>query len=195
MRPPLSGPVLLLAIVVSTAFGQEPPVTSWPTDGWRRSTPAAEGLDPKPLEALVAAVDAGTHGCVDRLFVARFGRCVLDRTWQHDYRALGKGKRLGFGWGEGAEPIDGLPPEFNYLDADRHPYRKDTQLHTLQSVTKSVTALLVGIAMSRGAIKGTERRLLEFFPDRDLAKVDPRLRQATLADVLTMRSGIEWHET
>ena len=36
--------------------------------------------------------------------------------------------------------------------------------------------------------------LLSFFKDRDLSRVDPRLQRATLADLLTMRSGIEWHE-
>src|SRR5262249_52237019 len=29
---------------------------------------------------------------------------------------------------------------------------------------------------------------------RDLSKADPRLRRSTLHDLLTMRSGIEWHE-
>jgi CubicO group peptidase (beta-lactamase class C family) len=67
-------------------------------------------------------------------------------------------------------------------------------VHTLQSVTKSVTATLIGIAMQRGEIKSTGAPLLSFFRGYDLAGVDARLRKATLADLLTMRSGIEWHE-
>jgi CubicO group peptidase (beta-lactamase class C family) len=184
--------VLLLAQVVNS---QDAAATSWPTDGWRISTPAAEGLDAAPLDRLAQDVDAGTFGHVDRVFVARHGRVVFDRRWQHDYRAIGKGRRTGFGWGADAEPVEGLPPEFNYLDADRHPFLEDTQLHSLQSVTKSVTSLLVGVAIRRGAIAGVEAKLLGFFGDRDLAKVDERLRRATLADLLTMRTGIDWHET
>jgi len=37
--------------------------------------------------------------------------------------------------------------------------------------------------------------LLSFFQAYDLSNVDPRLQEATLDDLLTMRSGIEWHET
>jgi CubicO group peptidase (beta-lactamase class C family) len=59
-----------------------------------------------------------------------------------------------------------------------------------------VTATVIGVAMQNGKIKrATETPLLSFFGAYDLSKVDPRLRKATLADLLTMRSGIEWHET
>lgn len=181
------------AIVLSAlAPAQEPP---WPTTGWPKAEPAEAGLDAEPIDALLAAIDAGDHGNVDRVFVVRRGRAVVDRAWDRDYRAIGKGRRTGFGWGEGAEPVDGLPVEFNYLDPDRHPYRAGRRVHTLQSVTKSVTALLVGVAMRRGEIDGLDGELLPHFPDLDLAGVDPRLRKATLRDVLTMRSGIEWHES
>ena len=67
-------------------------------------------------------------------------------------------------------------------------------MHTLQSVTKSVTASLIGIAIGQGKISGVNAPLLSFFGDYDVANVDPRLKKATLADLLTMRTGIEWHE-
>jgi CubicO group peptidase (beta-lactamase class C family) len=68
-------------------------------------------------------------------------------------------------------------------------------VHTLQSVTKSVTATLIGIAVQRREIDGLDAPLLSFFGAYDVSAVDPRLRHATLHDLLTMRSGIEWHET
>jgi CubicO group peptidase (beta-lactamase class C family) len=195
MPTPVRLHLALALVAIPAATAQDTRAPSWPTSGWRASTPAAEGLDPAPLDELAAAIDAGTFGHVDRLFVARRGRAVLDRRWQHDYHVIGKGQRLGFGWGADAQPVEGLPPEFNYLDADRHPYRKGTQLHTLQSVTKSVTSLLIGVAIQRGAIQGIGSELLPFFGDHDTSRVDARLRQATLGDLLTMRTGIEWHET
>ena len=67
-------------------------------------------------------------------------------------------------------------------------------MHTLQSVTKSVTATLIGIAISRGEIDGTSAQLLSFLEEYDLSRVERRLYQATLDDLLTMRTGIEWHE-
>ena len=61
-------------------------------------------------------------------------------------------------------------------------------------MTKTVAATVIGIAMGRGAVGNLDRPFLDFFKDRDLSRVDPRLRRATLFDLLTMRSGIEWHE-
>jgi CubicO group peptidase (beta-lactamase class C family) len=84
--------------------------------------------------------------------------------------------------------------EFNYLHPNWHPYYQGRDVHTLQSVTKSIAATVIGIALGRGEIASLDRPFLEFFKDRDLSRVDPRLRGATLADLLTMRSGIEWHE-
>jgi CubicO group peptidase (beta-lactamase class C family) len=84
--------------------------------------------------------------------------------------------------------------QFNYLHPDWHPWWHGSELHTLQSVTKSVTATLFGVALERGQMKDVTSPLLSYFDGYDLSKVDARLRSATLADLLTMRSGIEWHE-
>jgi CubicO group peptidase (beta-lactamase class C family) len=68
-------------------------------------------------------------------------------------------------------------------------------LHTLQSVTKSFTSAAVGIAIEQGAIAGVEEPVLAFFPDREgIAHVDDRKRAMTLEDLLTMRSGTDYHE-
>jgi CubicO group peptidase (beta-lactamase class C family) len=67
-------------------------------------------------------------------------------------------------------------------------------VHSLQSVTKSVTATAIGAAIHQGRIAGVAVPLLTFLDDYDPGRVDPRLQEATLADLLTMRTGIEWHE-
>jgi len=67
-------------------------------------------------------------------------------------------------------------------------------VHSLQSVTKSVTATLIGIAIRRGEIPGVQTPVFELLGDYDLSGLDPRVRNATLEDLLTMRLGIEWHE-
>ncbi len=69
------------------------------------------------------------------------------------------------------------------------------QLHMLQSVSKSVTSSLIGIAIERGEIRGVEERVLDFFPDHDgIENLDARKRAMTLEDMLTMRSGTDYHE-
>ena len=68
-------------------------------------------------------------------------------------------------------------------------------LHTLQSVTKSFTSALVGIAIARGEFKGVDEKVLDFFPDiKAIANMDERKASLRLEDLLTMRSGTDYHE-
>ena len=85
--------------------------------------------------------------------------------------------------------------EYNYLHPRWHPYYQGRDVHTLQSVTKSIAATVIGVALERGEMASVDRPVLPFFPDVRLTTADTRLGRVTLADVLTMRSGIEWHET
>lgn len=70
------------------------------------------------------------------------------------------------------------------------------RVHTLQSVTKSVTSALVGIAVDRGEIEGVDRPVLSFFPDLapHVENPDARKSSMTLRDLLTMRTGTDFHE-
>ena len=69
------------------------------------------------------------------------------------------------------------------------------RLHTVQSVTKSLTSALVGIAIEQGVIRGVEEKVLDFFSDTDgIANLDDRKRRLTVEDLLTMRSGTDYHE-
>ena len=151
------------------------------------SSPAA------PLEAIHRDIGAGVYGNVDRLYVVRKGVVVADHNYARDYRAISRGRVGPIGCGEGCADASWMH-EFNYLHPDWHPYYKGRDIHTLQSVTKSIAATLIGIALQRGEIRSLEQPFLEHFADKDLSRVDPRLRTATIADLLTMRSGIEWHE-
>ncbi len=68
-------------------------------------------------------------------------------------------------------------------------------IHTLQSVTKSFTSALVGIAIARGEFKGVDEKVLDFFPDvQGIANMDERKASLRLEDLLTMRSGTDFHE-
>lgn len=70
------------------------------------------------------------------------------------------------------------------------------QLHTLQSVSKSFTSALIGIAIARGELKGVEEKILDFFPDmNEIANMDERKASVRLKDILTMRTGTDYHES
>ena len=69
------------------------------------------------------------------------------------------------------------------------------EIHTVQSVTKSVASALVGIAIDEGLIEGVDVPLEKLFPEyRDVFEKDPRKKQIRLRDVLTMSMGIDWNE-
>lgn len=68
------------------------------------------------------------------------------------------------------------------------------EVHEMQSVTKSVTSLLMGIAMDQGRFHLTDK-LLGFFPEcTDIRNIDDRKRAVTLANALSMQSGIDFYE-
>lgn len=77
-------------------------------------------------------------------------------------------------------------------------YRR-TNWHNLASVTKSVTSLLVGIAIEQGHLEGVEQAVLPFFEQyQPLPVPDERRQRLTVEDLLTMRPGMDcddWSRT
>jgi CubicO group peptidase (beta-lactamase class C family) len=64
-------------------------------------------------------------------------------------------------------------------------------IHHIQSVTKSVTALALGLARDDGFFPDLDTRLSQLIPDQ-LDGLDPRKRNITIEHLLTMRSGIDF---
>jgi len=139
-------------------------------DGWEIAAPAQEGLDPESIctlgSRLAALKDADPHGIV----VVRHGRLVYeayfpggDQRWPQQH------------WNEALVDM---------------PHDVRTK-HDLQSITKSVTALLVGIALDRGDLKTLDAPVLLFFPAYDDLRTPEKLR-ITVRDLLTMSTGLSW---
>ena len=64
------------------------------------------------------------------------------------------------------------------------------QAANIKSASKSVISALVGIAIAQGQIKSVDQRIVDYFPE--LANdPEPRKRDITIEDLLTMRSGLE----
>jgi CubicO group peptidase (beta-lactamase class C family) len=65
-------------------------------------------------------------------------------------------------------------------------------LRNTRSATKTVTGMLVGIAIAQGLLPGVDARVLDYFPDKQpLQNPDPRKGQITVEDFLTMSSLLE----
>jgi len=171
----------LLVLACSGREGQEN-VTGdvvWPGEQWPTSSAAAEGIDQDAIDSLVADIEAGEYGLVDHFVLIRHGKLVADYHFSHDYAAI-------------ATQYDTTNHQYNYDHPAWHPYYRDTDLHTLQSVTKSVTSAALGIAIDDGLIEGVDVPVLQYFDGYEHDTSDPRKRAITLEDLLTMRSGIGW---
>ncbi len=79
-----------------------------------------------------------------------------------------------------------------YLIAEAYFYPYDgTRPHDIASVTKPLTATLVGLAIAQGKIKSTQAPLLSFFSGRQFKNDDERKRRITLDHLLTMSLGLD----
>src|SRR5271166_3929017 len=93
-------------------------------DGWKVAAPATVGLDTATLCALVPRFDAWKEADVHVVLVVRHGTLVFEHYFK------GADER----WGHSLGVVDFAP---------------DVK-HDLRSITKSVTSLLLGIAIDRG---------------------------------------------
>lgn len=65
----------------------------------------------------------------------------------------------------------------------------------LQSVTKSYTSALVGIALDQGCLSSVDQKMVDFFPEVAGKLDDSRKEQISIREMLQMRSGYPWEET
>ena len=139
------------------------------------------------LQANIATLDgvlaSGELGLVNEVLATRSGEVVLHLTYDREYDKI--------------VDLDGVPnAPFSYAHPDWHPYFKETELHTTQSITKSITSLLIGIAETEGLIPEVETaRLFDHINSAYKTQAnDPGWSTMTIADLLAMRANFEWNE-
>ena len=71
------------------------------------------------------------------------------------------------------------------LEAYKGGFKRDDTL-TVMSVTKSVTALLIGIAMDKGYIKSVDDKVMDYFPDYTPKRGEKTIYEVTIRHLLTM---------
>lgn len=107
-------------------------------DGWKVAAPAQEGLDPGLICAIGPRLETMKDADPNGVLVARQGVLVYEHYFT--------------GWDEQW----GSPAAFEPHDAGT--------LHDLRSISKSVVALLTGIAFDRGWLNDIDAPVLSFFP-------------------------------
>jgi CubicO group peptidase (beta-lactamase class C family) len=136
---------------------------------WQPVAPSDAGFAPDieaRLDKLIASKRAwGLHG----VLVARGRRIVLERYFEAEDN----------NWGQ---PLG------------RVSFGPDTP-HNLYSVTKSIVALVYGIALAEGKVAPPGTPLYAQFPEyADLLAADSRREQQTVGHALAMSLGAQWNE-
>ncbi len=147
-------------------YSYQPPVVLG--DGWQIGDLNALGIDPAPLESLINKIQDQNNGYlyIDSLSIAHNGQLVLD----HRIRTQ---LDLADGWAN----------------------NQDIDLHILNSVTKSVTSALIGIAIDRGEIESVNLPVHDYFAHKQpIANWTEDKANITIENWLNMRSGYEWDE-
>ncbi len=72
-----------------------------------------------------------------------------------------------------------------------HGFHIDSAVNVM-SVTKGVMAILTGIAVDKGFIKGTEQKVLDFFPDYTVKQGEKNIYNVTLEHLLTMTAPYKY---
>jgi CubicO group peptidase (beta-lactamase class C family) len=153
---------------------------SWPGEDWQITSPEQEGLDAPSIAQLDEQLRAGEHGYVDSMLIIRNGRLAFEAYYENDYQSIN------------ADLVTGESGPWNYYDFNWHPFHMGSDLHTVQSTTKSFMSALVGIAIDRGDLPGVSATLGELLPHRGIS--DPQKAAITLENILTMTPGFEWEE-
>jgi CubicO group peptidase (beta-lactamase class C family) len=137
------------------------------SDGWAVAAPSDAGLDPATLCPVVARFAEWRQADIHAIVVVRHG--VL--AFEHYFT--------------GADSQYGTSIPDAAFNADT--------LHDVRSVTKSVTALCLGIALDHGWVTTLDTPVLGFFPEwTDLRTPDKD--RITLRHLLTMSAGLDWNE-
>jgi CubicO group peptidase (beta-lactamase class C family) len=161
------------------------------TTGWPTASPQAVGLNVAVLDSLDAEIRAGRYSNIDRMLVIRHGKVAYDRTYPRDYdKIYADSVNV-----RGALNSHDVTSPYNYYDAWWHPYYQRGDLHSLQSVTKTITSAIIGVAVTRGDFPSIDRPVLSFFDSSKVANVDDRKRRMTVRNILTMTAGLDWNES
>ncbi len=162
----------------------------WPLKEWLVATPQSQSMNADSLQAFDNAIARGKYGNVDAMIITRHGKMVYQKFYKHDYEKI---------YGDSVKKKSGLNPhdpggQYNYYNSWWHPYYRRGELHSLQSVTKTITSVIIGVATVRKEFPDLSTTVLSFFDTLQVKNIDDRKRKMTIRHLLTMTAGFDWDE-
>lgn len=182
---------LLTACSTSTpnSEGESTKVQEWPISSMEATNFSTAGVD-----SLEEKIGNGKYGYIDQMLIIKAGSIIYNRSFENNYQEISKGETGILGCGFETCLDSSEINSYNYYHPSFHPYYQGSRLHSLQSVTKSIAATIMGIALEKGHIPSLEKKVLDYFDDYDLSQTDERLQEANLHHLLCMQLGISWNE-
>jgi CubicO group peptidase (beta-lactamase class C family) len=162
----------------------------WPTKEWTVVTPQSQSMNADSLRAFDNDITGGKYGNVDGMMITRHGKLIYRKDYKHDYNKI---------YGDSANKksaLNALDPggQYNYFNPWWHPFYRREELHTLQSVTKTITSVIIGVAVARSEFPDLSTPVLTFFDTAQVKNIDERKRRMTIRHLLTMSAGFDWNE-
>ncbi|MEP7373956.1 MAG: serine hydrolase [Chitinophagaceae bacterium] len=179
-------PLILFLFSHFNVNGQQ----QWPLKEWPLATPSSQSMNADSLKSFDDAIASGKYGNVDGMIVTRNGQLIYQKIYQHDYDKI---YRDSAGSKSGLNPHNPGGP-YNYYNPWWHPYYRRGELHSLQSVTKTITSVIIGVATTRKEFPDLSATVLSFFDTTLVKNIDDRKRRMTIRHLLTMTAGFEWDE-
>jgi CubicO group peptidase (beta-lactamase class C family) len=165
--PPL-GRRSILTGAGATLLAGLPRLSAASSFDWQTASPGEAGFAglEQRFDRLIAEKHVwNLHGVI----VARGGRVVLERYFEGEQNSWGR-----------------------LLGRAQH---GPGTLHNLYSVTKSIVALVYGVALAEGKVPPPDAPLYAQFPEYgSLVEADPRRAERTIAHALSMTLALQWNE-
>lgn len=183
MRPLLF--LFALTFTVEFLLAQE-----WPGKDWPKATPSSQQVNADSLDAMEGDIRSGKFGNIDAMIVIRHGKMVFEKYFSNDYARIYKDSVLVKSALNSHDPGG----QYNYYNSWWHPYYRRGKLHSLQSVTKTITSVVIGAAITRKDFPSINTPVMNFFDSTQVKNIDDRKRRMTILHLLTMTAGFDWNE-
>jgi CubicO group peptidase (beta-lactamase class C family) len=136
-------------------------------DGWTLGTLQDAGFDMEKMQLLDQELESGVFPRAHMVVIEYDGKLVYEKYLAGNDES----------WGD-------IIPNVQF---------DQNQLHDLRSISKSVTSLLLGIALGNDFEVALSRPIIEYFPEFT-DQMSPGAEKVTLAQILTMSAGFEWNQ-
>ncbi len=132
-------------------------------DGWQVADIDFAKLNLKAMEQLTGEINSGEFRRIQAVLVAHKEHLVYEYYWTRSNHEIEESIKLG---------------------------RQSP--HRIRSVTKSITSLLLGVALKSDFEQAVKRPVLDYLPNQQAR--DKKAKDISLENVLTMTAGLLWNE-